>query len=166
MKETLYSINEKLKEIIEIAEQEAINADGEISEATALAIDKAELSRVEKAEAVIAIIKNNEAQALAHKNEANKQKALQKTCEATVKRLKKYLLDCECSNIETVFGKTYERRSEAVEIVDPFFDIETVDARFVRNKPELNKTACKEALLNGEKIDGIEIVENVTVVVK
>lgn len=111
-------------------------------------------------------IKDLKAEAEALKAEAEVLKKRQSVAEHKVESLKQYL--------QTFLnGEKYKdsrisisyRKSQAVNVADDL-DLYTLPDDYLRVKVEPNKTAIKEALTNGEKIEGCSLVENTSMIIK
>lgn len=162
---TLYEINAQLMALIDSAYDEET---GEIldenlyEEVEALAEE-----RDDKIEGIALWIKNLNAEATALKAEKEAFEKRQKAAENKAKKLKSFLqFILKGEKFKTAKVSISYRRSESVE-VDKGFDIGTLDDRWLRFKePELNKTEVKEALKAGAVIQGVSLVENVSMQIR
>ncbi len=161
---SLYDLDKEMLAVIEIAEQEAVNNDGEISEVTVKALEQAEMAYADKVENVVKYIKNLNAEADAINNEIailkdKKVRALKK-----VESLSEYLGACNAVGFSCTAGEVKSRTSKVVK-VDPVIALEDKYTR-VKTEREPNKIALKEALEAGEVIEGVKLVDSVKVSVK
>ncbi len=159
---SLYELSLEMIEIIEQAEQEAINNDGEISEVLASAIEWKSSTYEGKIENTIKYIKNLEAEAEALKAEKARIAHRQKVAENKAERLKKYLGDCNAVGFSCVAGEVKSRTSKVVEVL-PLVDLAD---EYLRYKSEPNKSVIKKALEDGIEIDGARLIDSVKVSVK
>ena len=121
----------------------------------------------EKLESYCKIIRQSEADAESLKVEIDRLKDKKLKAENAVTRMKSailYFLDSAGKNkADAGVFKVSKRRSQAVKVYD-----ETLVPKeyFVQKKPELSKTKIKEAITAGETVQGAEMVENYSVIIK
>ncbi len=156
---TLYEINEKIRAFLDE------NVDPETGEILNLdALDNLELARSEKLENYAIVCKNYDAEIAALKVEEDKLKERRNRLENTRKKLAETLkteLGGEKMNTPRV-AVSY-RRTQSVNAPDVW----NIPEDYRRYKdPEPDKIKIKAALLAGEKIDGAELVENVSMIIK
>ena len=163
----LYEIVESMELAIAMAREEAEENGGEISDATAQALDSIEMEQEEKVGNICRLIKNKKAEADAIKAEADKLAKRAKTASNEVDSLRAYLQNWlpNTYKYSDSTSKLSFRRSESVSV--------EVDAKFL---PEgffretvsyaADKTAIKEALKDGTEIKGCSIVESFSAQVK
>lgn len=157
---TLYEINQELERLIDNAVDEET---GEINEDMIEEIENMQMAWDEKVENIGCFIKNLRADAEAVKNEKMALAKRQSILENKAERLKNYLYDM--LNGETFSSPRVEvkyRKSVQVKCDD----LSAVPEEYLRYKdPELDKTAVKEALKNGEEIEGcyLEEVKNIQI---
>lgn len=154
----LYEITQDIAELEELINNEELSEE-EITEVKSII----ESVLNEKAEQIAYVIKNKESDIKAIKEEEKRLKEKRKSVEKSAERLKSYVLEnllmLDKKKIKTSVGDIAIRKSQAVEINT---DVNVLDDRFKRVKTtvEADKTALKEAIKNGEVVDGVEIVEN------
>lgn len=119
---------------------------------------------VEKADNVAKYIKNEELEIQGIKEEEKRLKELRQSREKTLNRFKDYvlqsLIELDFVKVKTNIGNISIRKSKAIKV-----DIDTSELprEFIRTKTTIDadKKALKEAIEKGEKINGVELVENV-----
>ena len=154
----LYEITQDIAELEELINNEELTEDEVIEVKTMI-----ESVLNEKAEQIAYVIKNKESDIKAIKEEEKRLKEKRKSVEKSAERLKAYVLEnllmLDKKKIKTSVGDIAIRKSQAVEVST---DVNVLDDRFKRVKTtvEADKTALKEAIKNGEVVDGVEIVEN------
>lgn len=161
----LYEIDMEIERIIDQAFDEET---GEvINEELLSQLEVLQEAREDKIEGVALWIKNLAAEAEAIKAEKLALEKRQRSAEKKVESLKGFLRwALSGEKFKTAKVAISYRKSESVE-VDPMLDIRTLDERFLRYKdPEVNKTALKEALKDGEVIDGVRLAENISIQIK
>lgn len=158
---TLYEINTELAQLIESS------IDPETGEIKEEAFDKLEELQMEwdqKVENIGCFIKNLRADAEALKQEKMNLAKRQQYAENKAERLKKYLDDM-------LAGQTYSsprvdikyRKSTQVKCDD----ITVVPDKYLKVKdPELDKVAIKDALKNGEQVEGCHLEETRSIQIK
>ena len=154
----LYEITQDIAELEELINNEELSEE-EITEVKSMI----ESVLNEKAEQIAYVIKNKESDIKAIKEEEKRLKEKRQSVEKSAERLKSYVLEnllmLDKKKIKTSVGDIAIRRSQAVEIST---DVNTLDDKFKRVKTtvEADKKVLKEAIKDGELIDGVEIVEN------
>lgn len=154
----LYEITQDIAELEELINNEELSEE-EITEVKSMI----ESVLNEKAEQIAYVIKNKESDIKAIKEEEKRLKEKRQSVEKSAERLKVYVLEnllmLDKKKIKTSVGDIAIRKSQAVEVST---DVNVLDDRFKRVKTtvEADKTALKEAIKNGEVVDGVEIVEN------
>lgn len=148
---TLYELAEELANF-------ELEMDEETGEVLNLAdLDKVEMEFNKKVEGICLWIKNLNADASAYKAEKDSFVKKQREAEKKAESLSRYVqgvLGGEKFKTDRV-AVSY-RKSEVVECSD----LSRVGEQFLRFKdPELDKTAIKKALKNGETVDGCSLVE-------
>ena len=120
-----------------------------------------------KISSICSVIRNLEADVVAFKAEKDRLAERQKTAENGIKRLKESLLNyMQITNQSKVKQGVFSVRvnkSESVNIIDPLI-IPTDYLKFT--EPQVNKAEIKKALKNGEVINGAELIENSSVVIR
>ena len=146
---------------IDEAIMDCLNEDGEVIDVERM--NELQMEREQKIENVGLWIKNLTAEAEAIKAEEAALDKRRKASEAKAESLKRYLQNA-------LNGQKYNsarlsvsyRKSKAVHIIDP----EKVPASYYEAKYEVSKTAIRNAILEGQKVSGAELVENVSMVIK
>jgi vacuolar-type H+-ATPase catalytic subunit A/Vma1 len=153
---SLYEINEELRQVVEDAEQQAIQNDGEISLIMSLMLESLNQEREQKIGNICKYWKSLVAEAEMVKQEAD---VLAKRAKSTMHKaesLKNFL-----ANLMKA-GETYSdtvskiswRKSESVEIADP----SALTDEYTKVTIEPDKTKLKEAIKAGKEISGVSIV--------
>jgi len=156
----LYEINEQLGGLID-------EETGEIADFEAF--EMLQIERQEKLEGMAAAYKGIVAECEAIREEEKKLQGRRQSAERRAERLKEYLrrlLDGE--KLKTAKVSVSYRKSKSVEVADGFLDWAKgcADELLVYPEPKPNKTAIKEAIENGRKIEFATIVENESMNIK
>lgn len=159
---TLYEIREDLQTVLDgglIVDEET----GEVL-FDSDNLEKLQAEYNDKLEACGLYIKNLESDAEAIRAEEIKLAARRRIMERKAKRLRDYVLINigDAQKIKTARLALSVRNTDVVQIDS---DAQLAD-EFCRIKREPNKTAIKEALKAGEKVDGAQIVKSRSLVVK
>lgn len=158
---TLYEINEEYEAVL----AESVNEDGEIDEAAMEKLNQIAGEKNEKIENIVLFIKNLEAEADAIGAEAKKLTARAKITANKANYLKNYLEYClKGEKFKTPKCSVTYRMSKSVEC--GLEDVSVLPEEFLRVKYELNKTAVKEKLQNGEYVDGCILVDKCSMIIK
>jgi len=156
----LYEINQEIDRAI----QNCIDPEtGEILDDTS-ELDALTLARDEKIENIACYIKNLKADAEAIRTEEKKLAERRKTCENRAEWLKKYLANnLQGEKFKSPRVAVSWRRSQAVVVED----IWKLPEDYLRYKdPEPDKTAIKDAIKKGFDVEGAELVDNLSMVIK
>jgi len=156
----LYEINQEIDRAI----QNCIDPEtGEILDDTS-ELDALTLARDEKIENIACYIKNLKADAEAIRTEEKKLAERRKTCENRAEWLKKYLANnLQGEKFKSPRVAVSWRRSQAVVVED----IRKLPEDYLRYKdPEPDKTAIKDAIKKGFDVEGAELVDNLSMVIK
>ena len=156
----LYEINQEIDRAI----QNCIDPEtGEILDDTS-ELDALTLARDEKIENIACYIKNLKADAEAIRTEEKKLAERRKTCENRAEWLKKYLANnLQGEKFKSPRVAVSWRRSQAVVVED----IWKLPKDYLRYKdPEPDKTAIKDAIKKGFDVEGAELVDNLSMVIK
>lgn len=148
---TLYELAEELENF-------ELEMDEETGEVLNLAdLDKVEMEFKKKVEGICLWIKNLKADALAYKAEKDSFTRKQREAEKKAESLSRYVQGVlRGEKFKTNRVAVSYRKSEVVECSD----LSKVSEQFLRFKdPELDKTAVKKALKNGETVEGCSLVE-------
>ena len=157
---TLYEINAQLEQaFLDCIDPETGEITGETD-----ALDALTIARDEKVENVALYIKNLNAEADAIKAEADKLTARYRTAKNHAERLKNYLMgNLDGEKFKTPRVSISWRRTKSVQIND----IDKLPDDCLRFKdPEPDKRLIKLALEEGRPIEGAELVENASMIIK
>lgn len=155
---TLYHLAEKTRQVIEegmIVNEETGEIEFDFGD-----LDKLELMTSEKAEAVLAVSRENEVKARAVKEEADRLAKLAKAYSNKAENLKRYLLSCAIVNggkIDTKIGTISIRKSKKTVIVD---QAKIPEKYLTFKEPVPDKVAIKKAIESGEYVPGAAVVES------
>ena len=156
---TLYEINERIRAFLDE------NVDPETGEILNLdALEELELERSVKLENYALVCKNYDAEIAALKAEEDKLKERRRRCENARDKLAEMLkTELSGEKLNTPRVAISYRRSQCVNSPDVW----KIPEDYRRYKdPEPDKTKIKAALLAGERIEGAELVENVSMIIK
>ena len=153
---TLYELTGEMKNF-----ELQVDENGEITNMDDF--EKLEMARNEKIENTCLFIKNLKAESQALAGEIKAFQYRKKVTDNKVNKLTDYLQrNLEGEEFKTPRASVTYRQSEVVVCEDP----ERLSERFRRVKVEADKTAIKEALKNGEDVEGAHMEENVSVILK
>ncbi len=158
---TLYQINEEIMNCVDEETGEILNAEK---------LEQLVLERNTKLENVALWIKNLKAEEKAVKEEEDKFKKRRKAISNKMDDLKKYLFNAlnnekDKGRFKTTRVSIYPLKRESVQI-DDNLDLSTLDDEYVKVSYAADKTALKEDLEQGVIIDGVNIVTNISMVVR
>ena len=159
---TLYEIQDNIRQAIEQGFNEET---GEIFDASD--IEALQIQRDEKIESIALYIKDLAAEAKAIKDERAALAKRQQTAENQAELLKKYLAKClDGQKFKTARVAISYRKSQTVELIDGL-DINQLPHQFLREiAPEVDKTALKDALKEGQEIYGVYLQEHTNTIIK
>lgn len=157
---TLYEINSAIENTFySLIDPET----GEIIGDTA-ALDELQIQRDEKVENIALFIKNLKAEAEAIKAEEKKLADRRRTCENRVSWLNKYLANSlQGEKFKTARVSVSWRKTQSVDVPDVWKLPE--DYRRYKD-PEPDKARIKEDLKKGIEIEGAELVDNLSMILK
>lgn len=154
----IYEITQSMLAIMgEIEENE-----GEITDEVAEKLKITSDQLADKAEAYCKLIRNTESDIAGIKGEIERLRKRQKSAENLIERLKASLVNAmEVSDQPKLKAGSFSlsvRRTESVNVTD----IEALPSKYKREVVEVkaDKNLIKEAIKNGEMVDGAELVEN------
>ena len=157
---TLYEINREIGLAIEALFSSVDEETGEVNQEAAEALDQLKEARDVKLDNIGAFMKNLNAEADAIASEINALKERLDRKKKEYDRLKRYVENCMQFDGQTVFESARVRfsfrKSTAVEIKDENLLPKKFLVKEIKFKPD--KTAIKEALNNGQKVRGAEVV--------
>ena len=152
---TLYEIDQKLLDCIDLETGEIINAE-KLTELT--------MERDEKVEKVALWIKELKAEAEALKAEKQSFADRQRAAENKIESLKKWLADAlNGEKFKTTKVAVSFRKTKSVDVPDIF----ALDENYVKySEPTADKAAIKKAIEAGEIVKGAQLVEGTSISIK
>ena len=156
----LYEIDEAIMACIDTETGEIIDADK---------LDKLTMERDAKIENVALWIKDLKAEAEALKAEKMAFAERQKVAENKAESLKKWLAYAlQGEKFKTTKCAISFRKTEAVEVTDEGLNnlMKEHDELLTYKAPEPNKTAIKQALKDGLNVAGVQLVQNISTIIK
>lgn len=154
---TIYEIDDAIMNLID-------EETGEITDLAAL--EALEMEREKKITYVACLLKNQKALKEAIHAERQELEKREKAADRTVESCKKYLLYAlNETKFENDRCKISYRHTDKV-VIDENKDIETMPLEFVRITKDFNKTAIKDAINAGQTIDGCQVINSTSVIVK
>ena len=161
----LYEIDEQLERLLLLPNGDSVDTEtGEVF--TAEAVNDLQMEREEKIESCLLFVKNQEAEAKALKEEAEKLLARAKTCTNNAVRCKDYVQHAlEGAKFKTSKVAVSYRLTKSVEVT---CNLETLPVEYKNIKVDIkpNKVALKKALEAGETFEGVELVESQSMQIK
>ena len=157
---TIYEIDQAIMECVDIETGEIIDTEQ---------LDKLQMERDAKLENVACWIKDLKAEAEALKNEKQALAERQKVAENKAESLKKWLAYAlQGEKFKTPKCAISFRKSEAVEVTDEGLNnlMKEHDELLTYKAPEPNKTAIKQALKDGLNVEGVQLVQNISTIIK
>ena len=157
---TIYEINQAILDCIDEETGEIIDTEQ---------LDKLQMERDTKLENVACWIKDLKAEAEALKNEKQALAERQKVTENKMESLKKYLAYAlDGKKFSTAKCAVSFRNTESVEITPEGLEalMKEHDELLTYKAPEPNKTAIKQAIKDGLNVAGVQLVQNVSTIIK
>lgn len=157
---TLYEIDAAILECIDAETGEVIDIDR---------LEALNMERDAKVENVACWIKELKAEAEAIKAEKQKLADRQKAAENKTESLKKWLAYAlDGKKFSTARCSVSFRSSESVEVTEQGLEalMKEHDELLTYKKPEPNKTAIKQAIKDGLSVSGVQLVQNVSTIIK
>ena len=157
---TIYEIDQAIMECVDLETGEIIDTEQ---------LDKLQMERDTKLENVACWIKDLKAEAEALKNEKQALAERQKVAENKAESLKKWLAYAlQGEKFKTPKCAISFRKSEAVEVTDEGLNnlMKEHDELLTYKAPEPNKTAIKQALKDGLNVEGVQLVQNTSTIIK
>ena len=157
---TIYEIDQAIMECVDLETGEIIDTEQ---------LDKLQMERDTKLENVACWIKDLKAEAEALKNEKQALAERQRVAENKAESLKKWLAYAlQGEKFKTPKCAISFRKSEAVEVTDEGLNnlMKEHDELLTYKAPEPNKTAIKQALKDGLNVEGVQLVQNTSVIIK
>ena len=156
----LYEIDNAILECIDLETGEIIDTEQ---------LDKLQMERDTKLENVACWIKDLKAEAEALKNEKQALAERQKVAENKAESLKKWLAYAlQGEKFKTPKCAISFRKSEAVEVTDEGLNnlMKEHDELLTYKAPEPNKTKIKQALKDGLSVEGVQLIQNTSTIIK
>ena len=157
---TIYEIDQAIMECVDLETGEIIDTEQ---------LDKLQMERDTKLENVACWIKELKAEAEAIKAEKQILANRQKVAENKAESLKKYLAYAlDGKKFSTAKCAVSFRNTESVEITPEGLEalMKEHDELLTYKAPEPNKTAIKQALKDGLNVAGVQLVQNVSTIIK
>ena len=157
---TIYEINEQILNCIDPETGEIIDIDK---------LNELELERDAKIENVACWIKELKAEAEAIKTEKQTLAERQRVAENKAESLKKWLAYAlQGEKFKTAKCSVSFRKTESVEVTDEGLSnlMKEHDELLTYKAPEPNKTAIKQALKDGLSVEGVQLIQNTSTIIK
>ena len=157
---TIYEIDQAIMECVDLETGEIIDTEQ---------LDKLQMERDTKLENVACWIKDLKAEAEALKNEKQALAERQRVAENKAESLKKWLAYAlQGEKFKTPKCAISFRKSEAVEVTDEGLNnlMKEHDELLTYKAPEPNKTAIKQALKDGLSVEGVQLIQNTSTIIK
>ena len=157
---TIYEIDQAIMECVDLETGEIIDTEQ---------LDRLQMERDAKLENVACWIKDLKAEAEALKNEKQALAERQKVTENKMESLKKYLAYAlDGKKFSTAKCAVSFRNTESVEITPEGLEalMKEHDELLTYKAPEPNKTAIKQAIKDGLNVAGVQLVQNVSTIIK
>lgn len=157
---TIYEIDQAIMECVDLETGEIIDTEQ---------LDKLQMERDTKLENVACWIKDLKSEAEALKNEKQALAERQRVAENKAESLKKwlaYVLDGQ--KFSTSKCAVSFRKTEVVEVTTEGLNnlMEDHDELLTYKAPEPNKTAIKQAIKDGLNVEGVQLVQNTSTIIK
>lgn len=159
----LYEINHEL----ELAFERAVDPEtGEINEEALGYFKEMEMVKEEKEENVALWIKNLKADLEAYRAEKKRFDEKIRATDNKIERLKRYLSDSlQGEKLKTTRVSVYSTTSQKVELKEGC-TLADVDDQFCKVTVELDKVAISKALKAGEEVNGVQLVQSTSLVIR
>ena len=157
---TIYEIDQAIMKCVDLETGEIINTEQ---------LDKLQMERDTKLENVACWIKDLKAEAEALKNEKQALAERQRMAENKAESLKKWLAYAlQGEKFKTTKCAISFRKTEAVEVTDEGLNnlMKEHDELLTYKAPEPNKTAIKQALKDGLSVEGVQLIQNTSTIIK
>ena len=157
---TIYEIDQAIMECVDLETGEIIDTEQ---------LDKLQMERDTKLENVACWIKDLKAEAEALKNEKQALAERQRVAENKAESLKKWLAYAlQGEKFKTPKCAISFRKSEAVEVTDEGLNnlMKEHDELLTYKAPEPNKTKIKQAIKDGLSVEGVQLVQNISTIIK
>ena len=157
---TIYEIDQAIMECVDLETGEIIDTEQ---------LDRLQMEREKKLENVACWIKDLKAEAEALKAEKQALAERQRVAENKAESLKKWLAYAlQGEKFKTTKCAISFRKSEAVEVTDEGLNnlMKEHDELLTYKAPEPNKTKIKQALKDGLNVEGVQLVQNISTIIK
>ena len=158
---TIYEIDQAIIECVDLETGEIIDTEQ---------LDKLQMEREKKLENVACWIKDLKAEAEALKNEKQALAERQRVAENKAESLKKYLAYAlDGKKFSTAKCAVSFRTTESVEVTTKGIEnlmLEGKDDLLTYITPKPNKTAIKQAIKDGLSVAGVQLVQNISTIIK
>lgn len=157
---TIYEIDGAILDCIDLETGEVIDVDR---------LTELQMEREKKIENVACWIKELKAEAEAIKAEKQALADRQRVAENKVESLKRWLAYAlDGKKFSTARCAVSFRSSESVEVTEEGLEalMKEHDELLIYKKPEPNKTAIKQAIKDGLSVSGVQLVQNVSAIIK
>ena len=158
---TIYEIDQAIMECVDLETGEIIDTEQ---------LDKLQMERDTKLENVACWIKDLKAEAEALKNEKQALAERQRVAENKANSLKKYLAYAlDGKKFSTAKCAVSFRTTESVEVTTEGIENLMRDGKddlLTYKTPEPNKTAIKQALKDGLSVAGVQLIQNISTIIK
>ena len=158
---TIYEIDQAIMKCVDLETGEIIDTEQ---------LDKLQMEREKKLENVACWIKDLKAEAEALKNEKQALAERQRVAENKANSLKKYLAHAlDGKKFSTAKCAVSFRTTESVEVTTEGIENLMRDGKddlLTYKTPEPNKTAIKQAIKDGLNVAGVQLVQNISTIIK
>lgn len=158
---TIYEINQAIMECVDLETGEIIDTEQ---------LDKLQMERDTKLENVACWIKDLKAEAEAIKAEKQILAKRQKVAENKAESLKKYLAyTLDGKKFSTAKCAVSFRTTESVEVTAEGIENLMREGKYdllTYKTPEPNKTAIKQAIKDGLSVEGVQLIQNISTIIK
>ena len=157
---TIYEIDQAIMRCVDLETGEIIDTEK---------LDKLQMEKEKKLENVACWIKDLKAEAEALKNEKLALAERQRVAENKAESLKKWLAYAlQGEKFKTTKCAISFRESEAVEVTDEGLNnlMKEHDELLTYKAPEPNKTKIKQALKDGLSVEGVQLIQNTSTIIK
>lgn len=160
---TLFEINAALENAIEVMLNSVDEETGELNQMDVEVYEQLQLMKEEKLEGIALYIKSLDAEAKAINDEVQNLRKRSQSVQNKADRLREFLAtNLNGEKFKTARCSVSYRKSTSIFIPDESM----VPKKYLRVKTEPDKTAIKQAILNGIKVKGCAMVDKENMVIK
>lgn len=160
---TLFEINAALENAIEVMLNSVDEETGELNQMDVEVYEQLQLMKEEKLEGLALYIKSLDAEAKAINDEVQNLRKRSQSVQNKAERLREFLaMNLNGEKFKTARCSVSYRKSTSIFIPDESM----VPKKYLRVKTEPDKTAIKQAILNGIKVKGCAMVDKENMVIK